>query len=312
MKKALIFGTDGFVGRYMAEELFENGYEVYGTGRHGGQQGFDYEGWYVCDLTDSDNVKNIIAEVNPTHIVNLAAQSNVGISWKIPKRTLDANVCGPINILEAINQCEADCSILMIGSSEEYDNCDHALNEKDLLKASNPYGISKVTLECLCELYRKRYGMKIHFVRSFNHTGIGQTDNFVIPSWCKQVADITNSGHAGEMHVGNLEIKRDFSNVKDIVSAYRLILESDEFDIVYNVGSGKGESLRDILSYIISLSDQEIKVEIDKKLIRPVENPVIYCDNTLLREKLGWRPRYDIYTTAKEIYEYYLNERKQT
>ncbi len=305
MKKALVFGMDGFVGDYMAKELLVNGYEVYASSRHGTKLN-TYDGWYACDLTDADQVKNVIAEVSPTHIINLAGQSNVGISWKIPRRTIEANVCGPLNLLEAIHQCELDCEILMIGSSEEYGMTDSNLSESDKLDASNPYGISKEMLEKFCFLYRERYGMRIHFVRSFNHTGIGQNDNFVIPSWCKQVAGITKSGHPGEISVGNLDIIRDFSNVKDVVKAYRMILESDDCNIVYNVGSGDGVPLRKILNYIISLCEYPVEIRVDPKLIRPIENSYICSNSNLLKNKLGWEASYDIYKTVKEIYENYL------
>ena len=304
IRKALVFGMDGFVGDYMANELIANGYEIYASSRHGTKLN-TYDGWYACDLTDADQVKNVIAEVSPSHIINLAGQSNVGISWKIPRRTVEANVCAPLNLLEAIHQCELDCDVLMIGSSEEYGISDNNLAETDKLDASNPYGISKEMLEKFCYLYRERYGMRIHYVRSFNHTGIGQNDNFVIPSWCKQVASISKSGKPGEISVGNLEIIRDFSNVKDVVKAYRLVLESEDCGVIYNVGSGEGVPLRRILDYIVSLSDQDISVKVNEKLIRPIENSYICCDNNLLKEQLGWKPEYDIYKTAKEIYEYY-------
>ena len=149
--------------------------------------------------------------------------------------------------------------------------------------------------------------MRIHYVRSFNHTGLGQNDNFVIPSWCKQVAAISKSGKPGEISVGNLDIIRDFCNVKDVVRAYRMIIESDECNKVYNVGSGEGIPLRKILDYIVSLSDQPISVKINPKLIRPIENPYICCNSDLLKSKLGWTPEFDIFQTVKEIYEFYLD-----
>ncbi len=307
MKKALIFGMDGFVGSYMAKELQNNDYDVYACNRFGSPIN-PYNGWYSCDLNNFDQVKNVIAEVAPTHIINLAGQSNVGISWRIPKLTIETNVCGAINIIEAVHECDLDCSVLMIGSSEEYAISDKDLTEDSALGASNPYGISKMMLERFCEIYRKRYSMKLHYVRPFNHTGLGQTDNFVIPSWCKQVAAITKSGKPGKMFVGNLDIVRDFSNVKDIVRAYRMIIESDDCETVYNIGSGEGIPLRSILDHLLSLSDQEITVEVDPKLIRPIENPYICCDSSLLKERLGWKPEYTIHSTVEEMYNNYLEK----
>ena len=306
MKKALIFGIDGFVGKYMANELKENGYDVYTSSRNG--RGEAYDGWYSCDLNDSEQVKNVIAEVNPSHIINLAGQTNVGISWRIPKLTVETNVCGAINIMEAVHQYNMECNILMVGSSEEYFGKEGALIESDVLNPSNPYGISKMMLEHFCELYREQYGMKVFFVRSFNHTGVGQNDNFVIPSWCKQVAYITKCRKSGIMKVGNLDIIRDFSNVKDIVNAYRLVIESADDSIIYNIGSGVGISLKEILNHVISLSDQQISIQQDPRLIRPIETTYSCANISLISNNLNWTPRYNIFDTVEEIYSYYYDK----
>ena len=306
MKKVLIFGVGGFVGNYLAAEFKNHGYDVYGSDRVGIQDSPDMDGTYVCDLSDTDRVKSIVTAVRPTHIVNLAAISNVGLSWKIPRTTVEVNVSGALNILEAVRDNDLDTKVLLIGSSEEYDITDGPMNEDTKLNASNPYGISKVMLEQFSAVYRDYYGMKVYHVRAFNHTGVGQSDNFVIPSWCKQAAEISCSGQPGIMRVGNLEVSRDFSNVKDVVRAYRMIIESDNCKEIYNVGNGQSIPLRELLEYITSLSDQPITIETDPKLVRPVENPVIWCDHSKITRELGWNPEYNIFETAKELYDYYL------
>lgn len=311
MKKTLIFGSSGFVGKYLSHEFYQNGYDVYGcSSKAGVNTDEDLEATYVCDLLDYDQVKNVISEVVPDMIVNLAGRSSVGISWRIPRNTVEVNVCGAINIMEAVRSCNIDCRILMVGSSEEYGMSDKPLNEGMSLNASNPYGISKQMLESFVTMYRDHYGMKLYYVRAFNHTGVGQTDSFVIPSWCRQAAHISLSGEPGVMKVGNLDISRDFSNVKDVVRAYRMILESDDCHVVYNVGSGKAIPLRDIMNAIVSLSEQQINVQVDEKLIRPTEVMSICCDNSLLKDKLGWNPQYDIFDTVEEIFNYYLTREK--
>ncbi|WP_022761019.1 GDP-mannose 4,6-dehydratase [Butyrivibrio sp. AD3002] len=307
MKKVLIFGVGGFVGSHLATEFKNHGYDVYGSDRMSVHAIPDVDGTFVCDLNDTDSVKSIIALVRPTHIVNLAAVSNVGISWKIPRTTVDVNVCGSLNILEAVKDLDLDIKVLLVGSSEEYDITYGAINEETRLQARNPYGISKIMLEQFATLYREHYDMKVFHVRAFNHTGLGQTDSFVIPSWCKQVADISKSGKPGVMRVGNLNVSRDFSNVKDIVRAYRLIIESEKYNEVYNVGSGQSVSLKDLLDYIIGLSSQPITVETEPKLVRKGENPVICCDHSKITKDLGWEPEYNIFDTAKEVYDYYMN-----
>ncbi|MCR5587871.1 MAG: GDP-mannose 4,6-dehydratase [Lachnospiraceae bacterium] len=305
MDSVLVFGAAGFVGPYLIKEFLNHDYEVFGCDMRHNSISQICSDYYVCDMMDLDLVKSMINKVQPSCIVNLAAISSVGMSWKIPQKTMEVNVCGALNILEAVRICELDTKILFIGSSEEYEPSKEAISEKNRLSANNPYGISKMTLEKFTDVYKQRYGMKIYHVRAFNHTGVGQSDNFVIPSWCKQVAKIHMSGQAGIMRVGNLDIYRDFSNVRDVVRAYRMILESDDFDTIYNVGNGEKVALRDILSYIISLTDQSVKVETDPKLFRPVENDVIYCDNSLIKEKLGWEPEFNIFDTVKDIFDYY-------
>ena len=306
-KRVLVFGAGGFVGRYLAEELKAHGYSVHGSDVVKNENAALYESFTVCDLLDADSVRGLVAAVSPAQIVNLAAISSVGLSWKIPQKTMEVNVNGGLNILEAAREVCPQARILFIGSSEEYVVTDQPIREDTPLNANNPYGISKLAIERFSEIYRRRYGMKIFHVRAFNHTGIGQRNTFVIPSWCEQVARISGSGAPGVMKVGNTDVIRDLSDVRDIVRAYRLVLESDDCGIVYNIGSGKGTALRDILSCLQSLSKQPITVEQDPQLFRPADNPVIVCDHSLITQKLGWEPAYDITETVKELFAYYLS-----
>ncbi len=146
--------------------------------------------------------------------------------------------------------------------------------------------------------------MKITCVRPFNHTGVGQKDSFVLPGFCRQAAEIEKSGKAGVINVGNLSVKRDFSHVKDIVRAYRMIMESDEC-ITYNVGSGTAYGLDEMLGFIIGMSSREIRIEIDKSRFRPVDTPIVRCDRSLIERRLGWKPRYTVFDALKEMFEYY-------
>lgn len=301
-RSVLIFGISGFVGRYLADEFYTNGYEVCGSDLFRGEMLPEYVDFYECDLLDSERVSELITETKPTHIVNLAAVSSVGLSWKIPQKTVAVNVGGTLNILEAAKKCETFPKILLIGSSEEYEISDKPLSEASPLNANNPYGISKMMQEQFSEIYIKRFGMKIYRVRSFNHTGVGQPASFVIPSWCRQAAEISKSGRSGIIKVGNLDVRRDFTDVRDIVRAYRTVIESDSCEQVYNIGSGKAVLLRDMLDHIISLSEQPVEIQTDSELFRPADNPFICCDNSLIRRQLGWKTEYDIFDTVKEIF----------
>ena len=177
------------------------------------------------------------------------------------------------------------------------------ISEETPLNANNPYGISKMAQESFAQMYRERYGMKIYCVRPFNHTGVGQRDSFVLPSFCRQAAAIEKSGRPGTIRVGNLAAERDFSDVRDIVRAYRMIVESEDCTEIYNVGSDKAYSLKELLEYIVSLCSQNITVETDPERFRPVDTPRICCDSRKIRGKLGWEPEYSIFDTLKEMVE---------
>lgn len=305
MSRVLIFGAGGFVGSYLCKEFLNNGYKVSGTDKGEGSALPSEVDFYRTDLMQANEVEKLIGQIQPDIIVNLAAISSVGASWNMPQTTLAINVIGALNIMEAARKSEQKPKILFVGSSEEYVISENPLDENTQLNANNPYGISKVTQEQFAKLYREQYGLKIYCVRPFNHTGIGQRDSFVLPSFCKQVAEIDKSGKDGKIQVGNLKVKRDFSHVKDVVRAYRMIVESDNCNQIYNVGSGNAYSLEDMLTYIIGLSDQNIEIEVDQNRIRPTDQPVICCDRSLIGKELGWKPQYNVYDALKEMFDYY-------
>lgn len=308
MKKVLIFGVSGFVGKYLAEEFLSNDYVVIGSDR-GKNPSLPKDVTFIsADILDEQAINEIIQNVHPDIVVNLAAISSVGASWSIPQTTITVNVIGALNILEATRKFNPNCKVLFIGSSEEYVISKYPMSEDRELDATNPYGISKVTQEQFAKMYRDYYKMKVYCVRAFNHTGIGQKESFVLPSWCKQVAEIEKSGKPGTIKVGNLTVQRDFSHVKDIVRAYRLVVESNECDIVYNIGSGKAYKLEEMLKYIISLCNQKIAVEIDKDRFRPSDQPVICCDHSLITNQLGWEPEFTVFDALKELFEMYKDQ----
>lgn len=305
-KKVLIFGCGGFVGKYLTDEFTSNGYEVTGSDIRVPEWADDQ--FISCDLLSAEDVKAVISKVMPDIIVNLAAISSVGQSWKMPQLTISVNVNGSLNILQAVGSCydkDNMPKVMFIGSSEEYAPASAPVSEISPLDSNSPYGISKMTQESFAALYGREFGIAVYLVRAFNHTGVGQADTFVLPSWCKQAAEIDKSGKPGVMNVGNLKVRRDFSDVRDIVRAYRLIVEKGQPGKAYNVGSGVAHSLEDMLKTITSLSSQEITINVDPARIRPTDTPVICCDNSLIKAELGWAPEHDIFDTLKEMYENY-------
>ncbi len=303
-KNVLIVGANGFVGNYLIKEFIDNKYNVIACDIAEKLQ-YDYSAQYEkLNILDKERVSEVIKKYNPEYIINLAAISSVGLSWKIPADTMNVNIIGTINVLEAAKENNG-CKILLIGSSEEYIQKQEPLKENDKLDANNPYGISKVAQENIAKMYAKRYGMNIVCTRSFNHTGIGQADHFVIPSFCKQVAEIEKSGQDGKIYVGNLQVYRDISDVKDVVKVYRKLLENENTEIIYNVGSGKSYKIEELLKYIISLSNQKIDIVVDESKIRNIDTPYICADNTKIKEYFDGT---DIMDTIKEMYQYYLNK----
>ena len=294
--KVVIVGAAGFVGKYLTRELEAAGHSVVTADLP------------EVNLQNAPQVEALIEGAKPDAIVNLAAISSVGASWKCPADTISVNVNGTLNLLEAIRKHAPHAKTLLIGSAEEYaiPEGNKALKETDPLEASNPYGISKIAQENFAQLYRKKYGMQIVCTRSFNHTGVGQTTTFALPSFVKQVAEIDKSGKPGKILVGNLSAWRDFSDVEDVVHVYRMLLENEnEFD-TYNVGSGIANRIEDLLKdVILKFTPAEIEIVVDPEKVRPVETPYLCADNT--RIKKYWKGT-DIRTTLKKIFDHFRAE----
>lgn len=304
MKKVLITGAGGFVGKYLIKEFQNSDYEIIACDINK-KDVFDSSiKYYDLNILDKELVEDLIKKEEPNYLINLAAVSSVGLSWNIPQKTIEVNVVGTLNLLEAVRKYSPECKVLLIGSSEEYESKDTPLKENDKINANNPYGISKISQENFAQLYKEKYRLNIVCTRSFNHTGIGQLDQFVIPSFCKQVAEIDKSNAHGKIYVGNLSAYRDFSDVKDIVKVYKKLLENETSDLIYNVGSGNVYKIEDILNYIISLSNQKIDIVIDKEKFRPIDTPYICCDNSKIKDFFD---NTDIRQTIKEMFEYYKN-----
>ena len=294
--KVVIVGAAGFVGKYLTRELEAAGHSVVTADLP------------EVNLQNAPQVEALIEGAKPDAIVNLAAISSVGASWKCPADTISVNVNGTLNLLEAIRKHAPHAKTLLIGSAEEYaiPEGNKALKETDPLEASNPYGISKIAQENFAQLYRKKYGMQIVCTRSFNHTGVGQTTTFALPSFVKQVAAIDKSGKPGKILVGNLSAWRDFSDVEDVVHVYRMLLENEnEFD-TYNVGSGIANRIEDLLKdVILKFTPAEIEIVVDPEKVRPVETPYLCADNT--RIKKYWKGT-DIRTTLKKMFDHFRAE----
>ncbi len=298
-ERILILGAGGFVGPYLVRELTARGMAVTGSDRgERGPAGLDYR---RADITDEASVRELFREVRPDAVVNLAAVSSVSQSWKMPEETFAVNVGGARNLLEAARRLDPMPRLLFIGSSEMYAPRETPLDEDAPLDAVSPYGVSKIRQEELAREYAAEYGLRIACVRAFNHTGPGQDRRFVIPSWCAQAAAIASGEAPAVMRVGNLAVRRDFSDVRDVVRAYRLVLENMRGGEVYNVGSGRGVLLSELLDFILSLCRRPVRVETDPSLFRAAENPVIVGDRGRIGAELGWQPERTLEDTVREM-----------
>lgn len=313
-KKGLVIGAAGFVGNYLINEMDKEGMECYATKLP--HEKFDNPKAEVLDLDilDKAAIESLLFEVRPDYIFHLAAQSSVGLAWKNPGLTVDVNIKGSLNVMDAVRELFYKPRVLLIGSGEEYGHIqpgETPIVESNLLRPGNIYAATKACQNMIGSIYSKAYDMDLMMVRAFNHIGPGQLPLFVVSDFCKQVAEIERGDRDPVMNVGNLAAKRDFTDVRDVVRAYVKLVQTGVPGETYNVGSGKAVAIQDILDIIVSMSTKKITVEIDPNKIRPVDVPIIEADITKLNELTGWKPEIKLEQTIKETLDYWRSEQKQ-
>ncbi|MBQ6027918.1 MAG: GDP-mannose 4,6-dehydratase, partial [Treponema sp.] len=298
MKKALVIGAAGFVGGYLLDCLKDEfGMEVYGTKIV--SQNYAHEGAKIFDLDilDKGAILELFNQVQPDYVFHLAAQSSVSVSWKNPQLTVDVNIKGSLNALEALREYGKNPRTILIGSGEEYgvSGADKgAIGEETLPKPVNIYAATKACQNMLGAIYAKAYGLDVLSVRAFNHIGPGQADTFVVSDFCKQVAEIEAGKKEPVIYVGNLEALRDFTDVRDVVRAYALLSQSGRAGQTYNVGSGHAVAIQELLDILLELSSESIVIEQNPDRMRPSDVPVIEADISKLRQDTGWKPEYSL------------------
>jgi GDP-4-dehydro-6-deoxy-D-mannose reductase len=309
MKNVLLVGGAGFVGKHLAEHLSDDpGLHVSLTRRAGGHADLPTAESYDMDLREPAQVDAVLADSKPDCVFHMAAQSSVALSWKEPALTVDVNIKGTVNLLEAVRRLEHKPRVILIGSSEEYGRVrqnESPVAEGTPIRPMNVYAISKVCQEMLGKAYAETYGLDIVGVRSFNHIGPGQSREFVVADFCSQVAEIEKGKRQPVLRVGNLSSKRDFTDVRDVVRAYALLMEHGRTGEVYNVGSGRALAVQDVLDLILQLARKKIAVEVDPGKYRPSETPVIEADISKLVRDTGWQPLIPIRETIEETLNYW-------
>jgi len=264
-----------------------------------------------ADLRDPEGVQVLVGEVQPDCIFHLAAQSFVPASFADPWDTLQNNIRAQLNLLEAVRRSGRDVRVLVIGSNEEYGAPrpeELPQTEESPLRPNNPYAVSKVAQDFLGLQYYLAYGLSVVRVRPFNHTGPGQAPRFVVPAFASQIARIEAGLQAPVMQVGNLEAARDFTDVRDIVRAYHLAVSQGEPGEVYNLASGRPQSVRGLLEMLLSYSRTQIRVERDPSRYRPVDVPVVYGSAAKFHRRTGWEPQIPLEQTLRDILAYWREQ----
>jgi GDP-4-dehydro-6-deoxy-D-mannose reductase len=311
---ALITGALGFVGRHLFRELTDAGYEVWasdlGSSCEKAGPPFDAGRVRACDITSSDQLLGLLKEIMPATVVHLAAQSSASKSFKHPQETFATNSLGTLNLLEAVRQACPDCLVLAVGSADAYGPQEGttALREDTPFTPVSPYALSKAAQDLMGIQYWRGHGMKVFRTRSFNHTGPGQTTTFALPSFAFQIASAEAGQSEAVIEVGNLEVVRDFLDVRDVVRAYRLILEKGTPGEAYNVCSGRPVELTTLLDILVSNSRVKITIKQSQQRMRPADIPFLLGDNSKLKACTGWEPRYAVEQTLSELLDYWRTQ----
>jgi len=315
MRKILITGASGFVGSHLADYLVLNSdNNLFGTyfSKSGSKNlGQNKIKLLKADLRNEEEVFKLIDKIKPDIIYHLAAFTSPVDSFSSPKETVLNNIACQINIFEAMRRNNLlDSKTLVVSSAEVYGSVkkeDLPIDEETPLSPTNPYAVSKLTQDFLGRQYFLSYGLKTVRVRPFNHIGPRQTPNFVVSSFAQKIAEIEKGKREPILPVGNLEAKRDFTDVKDIVKAYALLMEKGELGEVYNIGSGTSYKISEILDKLLAFSRVKITVEVDKSLFRPIDDPELICDPLKINKLTGWKAEIPIEKTLKDTLDYWRN-----
>jgi GDP-4-dehydro-6-deoxy-D-mannose reductase len=316
--KILITGFSGFVSHHFLDFLEQQNekFTVLGTDKN--IPAFNYTNYNnlkvsyrQANLLDKEVVKEFL-EFQPDYLLHLASFSSVGSSWSNPVESFTNNLNIFLNLIDQIRINKIRCRVLSIGSSEEFGNVSAAeipLTEEKELKPVSPYAVARVSQEMLSKIYADGYGLDIVLTRSFNHIGPGQKDIFVISSFAKQLVQIAKGKtESNKLITGDISIVRDFVDVRDVVRAYYLLLQKGRKGQVYNICSGNGISLEEIIDKMCSQLNIQVQIERDENRVRPMDNKIIIGSNDKIKKELGWKPEIDIEESLKDIITYWKSK----
>lgn len=314
MAKYLITGINGFCAPHLVKVIPKNNV-IYGISRNISEEFILKHPDVVCEqlnLLDHSSVFKFFEKYAPDYIFHFAAESSVAYSWNAPIDMLNNNIMAQINLLEAIKQLGLlKTKIVIACSSEEYGlvkKSDLPINEEHNFNPLSAYAVSKITQDISGYYYYKSYGMKIVRARCFNLIGPGQPACYALSSFAKQIADIEKGRRENVIYVGNLDVVRDYTDVRCAMDAYYKILTRAKSGSVYNICSGKKYRLRDLLHYLLSLTHANIKIKIDPARLRPSDLPFMVGDNTKIKKEIGWEPKINIYKSLSDLLNYWREQ----
>lgn len=290
-RRALVTGSAGFVGPHLTAALEAAGRDVWTTDRTPAPERAQH---LPCDLTDADAVRGLVERVRPERVFHLASLSSVAYSFDHPLEVLQTNLAAACNVLEALRHAAPAARLLLVGSAEQYGQVAESelpLAESQPFRPASPYAVSKVAQEVLGMQYAAAHGLYVVACRSFNHSGPGQTDRFVLPAFARQIAAAEAGAGEPVLRVGNLDVWRDFLDVRDVVAAYVQILERGTAGQAYNVCSGTAHRIGDLLETMLAAARRPLHVEIDPARYRPADLRALRGDPAKLEGATGWRPR---------------------
>jgi len=306
MKKYLITGINGFVAYHFLEHLNKLGdkAEVLGMDLKISQEIKDLSFENInlklieLNLLEYKYLETAMVPFNPDYIVHLASFSSVGKSWETPLESFLNNTNIFLNIVEIVRHNNIKCRILSVGSSEEYGNVkesDIPLKEDMVLHPMNPYAVARVSQEMLSKCYVDAYKLDIILTRSFNHIGARQRTDFAIPSFAKQISEGIKQGQKEiKLVTGDITVVRDFIDVRDVVNAYISLLNNGKSGELYNICSGKGHSLKDVIDLLSKISNVKVTTETDPKKVRPIDNRIIIGSFEKIKSQTGWEPTFSL------------------
>lgn len=315
-KKILITGFSGFVARHFVDYLdsLKINIEIYGIDIKEPQ--YDLKQYSpkikiffkLLDMTDIGQLEGLFREFIPDYILHLAAYSSVAYSWKNPTESFMNNSNIFLNLVQTVQKHNPECRILSVGSSEEYGNVERdnlPIRENQPLQPISPYAVARVSQEMLSRIFSDAFHMQIVLTRSFNHIGPRQDSRFAVPSFINRIMDIKRKGlKYGEIETGDITVIRDFVDVRDVVRAYYLLLLNGRAGEVYNICSGKGVSLKEIIDIIAEQIGVEVMSKMNMDLVRPKDNRIIVGSSFKIESELGWRSEIDIRETIRDMIQY--------